>query len=77
MSKETSGSIAKSATKILQNILKANVTTLMITHKLTEAQMADQIIVLDQGRVTAQGTHTELLEYCALYQDLWNAYAPQ
>lgn len=49
-------------------------TTLSITHKLTEAQKADHIIVIGEGKVLAQGTHAELLETCALYQKLWSLY---
>ncbi|CAM2964479.1 ABC transporter ATP-binding protein [Legionella worsleiensis] len=65
-----------SATKVLQSISKAcdGKTTLMITHKLTEAQFVDKIIVIDEGRAIAQGTHTQLMNTCKLYQELWNAY---
>jgi len=65
-----------SASQVLQNVFRTSskVTTLMITHKLTEAQMADQIVVLEGGRVVAQGPHTDLLSTCPLYQRLWSAY---
>lgn len=62
-----------SASQVLTGIdtLTANTTRLMITHKLTEAQTADQIIVLADGAVLAQGSHNELLLTCSLYQTLW------
>lgn len=48
------------------------VTSLMITHKLPEARrFADRIVVIDEGKVIAQGTHHALVETCAVYSDLW------
>lgn len=45
-------------------------TTLVIAHRLATVADADQIVVLDAGRVVAQGTHTELLESSPLYREL-------
>lgn len=55
------------------NYEQRNMTTLMISHKLSELEFVDQIIVLDQGRVIAQGTHNQLMSTCELYQKLWYA----
>ncbi len=61
-----------SAQAVLQNLAKpSGVTTLMITHKLHEAQHVDKIFVLEDGRVVAEGTHQELLETSPHYQKLW------
>ncbi|MBF0219707.1 MAG: lipid A export permease/ATP-binding protein MsbA [Gammaproteobacteria bacterium] len=53
-------------------LLMANSTTLVIAHRLSTIERADQIIVMDQGRIVERGTHTELLAlggaYSALYQ---------
>lgn len=48
-----------------------------ITHKLNAAKRADQIIVLDQGKLVGNGVHEELLDNCTLYRELLkkeNAY---
>lgn len=45
-------------------------TTLIIAHRLATVLHADRIVVLDQGRVVAQGTHNELLQRSDLYRRL-------
>ncbi|WP_207923233.1 ABC transporter transmembrane domain-containing protein [Marinomonas flavescens] len=45
-------------------------TTLVIAHRLATVLNANRIIVLDQGEIIAQGTHSELLKSCALYKRL-------
>lgn len=46
-------------------------TTLVIAHRLSTIQNAHKIVVMDQGRVVDQGTHTELLARGGLYADLY------
>ena len=53
------------------NELSKNRTTLIIAHRLSTILDADQIIVMDQGRIVDQGTHPELLANGGIYADLF------
>jgi ATP-binding cassette subfamily B protein len=60
--------------KAIRNSLKKmgrEITTIIITHRITTAKEADKIIVLDNGRVADIGTHTELASREGLYASLW------
>jgi ATP-binding cassette, subfamily B, bacterial len=56
-------------TDALEKIARQH-TTLVIAHRLSTVQNADRIAVIDDGRVIAQGTHTELLQSSPLYARL-------
>lgn len=49
-----------------------NRTSLVIAHRLSTIVSADEIIVLDQGRIAERGTHPELLATGGLYASMWN-----
>src|SRR2546425_6090961 len=46
-------------------------TTLIIAHRLSTISLADEIVVLDAGRIAARGTHDELLETSKVYRDIY------
>jgi ATP-binding cassette, subfamily B, bacterial len=47
-------------------------TSLVIAHRLSTVREADQILVVDAGRITERGTHSELLAVGGLYADLYH-----
>src|SRR5712675_1786282 len=47
-------------------------TSLVIAHRLSTIAGADEIIVLDQGRIAERGTHAKLLAHGGLYASMWN-----
>ena len=49
-------------------------TLLVIAHRLSTVQNADQIVVLEKGQIVDRGTQSELLSRCPLYQMLWAAH---
>jgi len=64
---------AESEAKIheaIQRIMSGR-TTLIIAHRFSTVVAADQIVVIGNGRVVAQGTHEELIHQCDLYQGLY------
>jgi ATP-binding cassette subfamily B protein len=46
-------------------------TTLVIAHRLSTVKDADQILVMDHGRIAERGTHQELLERGGAYAQMW------
>lgn len=49
-----------------------NRTTLIIAHRLSTIALADEIVVLDDGRIAARGTHEELLVTSQVYRDIYD-----
>ena len=46
-------------------------TTFVIAHRLSTIENADQVLVMDQGRLVAQGSHAELIETNDVYRSLY------
>lgn len=49
-------------------------TLLVIAHRLSTIKNADNIVVLKEGRIVAQGKQEQLLESCPLYSDMWRSH---
>ena len=62
--------------KIQQSIaaLTKGKTLLVIAHRLSTIRNADNIVVLKEGKILAQGTQEQLLEACSLYREMWQAH---
>ena len=57
----------------IDNLVK-NKTVIMIAHRLSTVVNADKILVLDKGKIAAEGTHAELLQNSPLYQNMWQSH---
>lgn len=59
--------------RVLRSVLKretAGVTSLIVAQRIGTIMDADQIIVLDEGKIVGRGTHKELLRNCAVYKEI-------
>ncbi|MEM6500733.1 MAG: ABC transporter ATP-binding protein [Cyanobacteria bacterium P01_C01_bin.89] len=73
---EATASIDPENERLIQQAIQAlgaQKTLIVIAHRLTTIATADQILVLDQGRIVEQGRHDSLLKQQGLYQRLWDA----
>lgn len=66
----------ETATAILKNLTEGTQrkTVVFISHQLSAAAIADQILVMDQGVIVQAGTHETLMQQPGLYQNLWTRY---
>jgi ABC-type transport system involved in Fe-S cluster assembly fused permease/ATPase subunit len=71
----TSSLDSQTESGILRNLreVSAGCTTITIAHRLSTVLQADEIVVLDKGKVAERGTHAVLLERGGLYAALWLA----
>ncbi|MDN3616867.1 ABC transporter ATP-binding protein [Vibrio gallaecicus] len=61
--------------KLIQNALNKLIvgkTVIIIAHRLVTIQRADQILVMDDGKLIEQGTHGQLIELDGLYGSMWH-----
>ncbi|HZW86523.1 MAG TPA: ABC transporter ATP-binding protein/permease [Gallionella sp.] len=72
---EATSALDSKSEKAIQAELRAisqNRTTLVIAHRLSTVVDADQILVMEQGRIVERGTHRELLLHKNVYAQMWN-----
>ncbi|MBI5430938.1 MAG: ABC transporter ATP-binding protein/permease [Nitrosomonadales bacterium] len=72
---EATSALDSKSEKAIQAELRAisqNRTTLVIAHRLSTVVDADQILVMDKGRIVERGTHRELLAQNRVYAQMWN-----
>ena len=64
---------AETERRILKNLraVMHGRTAVLISHRVAAIKDADQIVVLDQGKVVAKGTHAQLLAQGGLYSELY------
>ena len=70
---EATASVDTATERLIQEALDhlmENRTSFVIAHRLSTVRHADQILVLERGRITERGRHTELLERGGLYAEL-------
>jgi subfamily B ATP-binding cassette protein MsbA len=74
---EATSSLDSESERLIQralNELFRDRTVIIIAHRLSSIRFADRVVLLDQGRVVAEGTHHELLEKSPLYKQLMPLY---
>src|SRR5690606_7134844 len=69
----TSALDMRTEAKLLQALDKFDCTTFIITQKITTAKAADQILLLDEGRLVANGSHDSLLATSELYKAIYQS----
>jgi ABC-type multidrug transport system fused ATPase/permease subunit len=70
---EATSSVDPHTEALIQDAIReemASRTVLLVTHRVSTVREADRILVLDEGRIEAEGSHEELLEGSELYRRL-------
>ena len=73
---EATSALDSESEKLIQDALSRLMkdrTTFVVAHRLSTVQEADQILVLDEGKIVESGTHGELVTQHGLYRRLYDA----
>ena len=68
------GSVGAGALEEAADEVTRGRTALVVAHRLDQASRADQILVMEDGRVSERGTHAELVALNGRYHELWQAW---
>jgi len=68
------GSAGAGALEDAADVVTRDRSALVVAHRLDQASRADNILVMDSGRVVEQGTHDQLLARRGIYHRLWSAW---
>ena len=66
----TSALDALTEEKVMKAIRDSEITCIIVAHRLSTIRDADTILVMDEGRIVARGSHEELMSECSLYREL-------
>jgi len=69
----TSGVDSQTEEEIFKNLLKLDMTVIIVSHRLSTIRKAKRVLVLDRGKIIADGTHEELLKMCPRYRNIIEA----
>ena len=64
------GRLERAASEVLRGR-----TALVVAHRLTQAETADHVVLMEAGRIAEEGTHAELLASGGRYSRLWEAWS--